>query len=165
MSGLQLSPFNSALETGIRTLTVLVASYPNAHDLSRLVQYDYLVVHSADADGPPSLHAALPLRSGELLVRRGLVQSGLQLLMSRDLASLVLSEEGVFYRAEEQAGPFLNNLKASYLQKLRARAEWVSTTFDSIGSNELDKVINSLFSAWTTQFQPMEFSTKEETSE
>jgi hypothetical protein len=85
--------------------------------------------------------------------------------MSRDLASLVLSEEGVFYRAEEQAGPFLNNLKASYLQKLRARAEWVSTTFDSIGSNELDKVINSLFSAWTTQFQPMEFSTKEETSE
>jgi len=45
------SPFNSALETGVRTLAVLVASYPNAHDLGRLVQYDYLTVHSADAGG------------------------------------------------------------------------------------------------------------------
>ena len=68
--------FNSALETGVRTLTVLVASYPKTHDLGRLVQYDYLTVHSADAGGPPSLHPPLPLRSGELLVRRGLIEEG-----------------------------------------------------------------------------------------
>lgn len=85
MSEHRLSPFNSALEAGVRTLSVLVASHPKAHDLGRLVQYDYLTVHSADADGPPSLHPALPLRSGELLVRRGLIESGLRLMVSRAL--------------------------------------------------------------------------------
>lgn len=40
------NPFNSALETGVRTLAILIASYPKAHDLGRLVQYDYLTVHS-----------------------------------------------------------------------------------------------------------------------
>ena len=79
------SPFNSALETGVRTLAILIACYPTAHDLGRLVQYDYLTVHSGDANGPPSLHPPLPLRSGELLVRRGLIESGLRLMMSRSL--------------------------------------------------------------------------------
>ncbi|WP_424363095.1 ABC-three component system middle component 2 [Methylocystis parvus] len=156
------SPFNSALETGIRTLTVLVAAYPNAHDLSRLVQYDYLVVHSADANGPPSLHPPLPLRSGELLVRRGLVESGLQLLMSRSLTGRVLSSEGVLYRAEELAGAFLDNLTAPYLRELRARAEWVTHTFDVLEPGELDVVIKGLFAAWTTEFQPIELGKQEE---
>lgn len=160
-SDVQLSPFNTALETGIRTLTVLVASYPTAHDLSRLVQYDYLVVHSADADGPPSLHPPLPLRSGELLVRRGLVESGLRLLISRGLAARLLSDEGVSYRAEEQAGAFLNNLRAPYLRDLCACAEWVTQTFDVLGTGELEAVIKRLFAAWTTEFQPIELGTQE----
>lgn len=156
------SPFNTALETGMRTLTVLAASYPRAHDLSRLVQYDYLVVHSADADGPPSLHPPLPLRSGELLVRRGLVESGLRLLISRGLADRLLSEEGVLYCAEEQAGAFLNNLRAPYLRELCARAEWVTQTFDVLAMGELEAVIKRLFAAWTTEFQPIELGTQEQ---
>lgn len=156
------SPFNTALETGIRTLTVLVESYPSSHDLSRLVQYDYLVVHSADADGPPSLHPPLPLRSGELLVRRGLVESGLQLLMSRALVVRVLCDEGVLFCAEEQAGAFLNNLNTPYLRDLRSRAEWVTQAFDALGTDELDTVIKGLFAAWTTEFQPIEFGKQEE---
>ena len=71
------SPFNSPLETGIRSLAVLVAAYPEPFDLERLVEMDYLVVHSGDADGPYSLHAPLPMRAGELLVRRGLIEKGL----------------------------------------------------------------------------------------
>ena len=159
---LQHSPFNSALETGVRTLTVLVASYPTAHDLSRLVQYDYLVVHSADASGPPSLHPPLPLRTSELLVRRKLIEAGLRLLISRSLASRILCEDGVLYRAKEAAGAFLDNLAAPYTVSLRARAEWVTRTFDPLGQPELNQVIDSLFSAWTTEFQPVEIAKQEE---
>ena len=64
------TPFNSPLETGVRALTVLAESAPAALDLQRLVYFDYLVVHSADAGGPRSLHPNTPLRNGELLVRR-----------------------------------------------------------------------------------------------
>lgn len=158
----QHSPFNSALETGVRTLTVLVASYPTAHDLSRLVQYDYLIVHSADANGPPSLHPPLPLRTNELLVRRKLIEAGLRLLISRSLANRVLCEEGVLYRAEEAAGAFLDNLAAPYTVALRARADWVTRTFDPLSRDELNRVVDSLFSAWTIEFQPIEMGKQEE---
>lgn len=150
------SPFNSALETGVRTLTVLVASYPTSHDLSRLVQYDYLVVHSADANGPPSLHPPLPLRTNELLVRRKLIEAGLRLLISRSLATRILCEDGFLYCAEEAAGAFLDNLTAPYTVSLRERAEWVTGKFDPLSQPELNQVIGSLFSAWTTEFQPVE---------
>ncbi len=64
------APFNSALETGVRALTVLAEASPRALDLQELVYFDYLIVHSGDAGGPASLHLNTPLRNGELLVRR-----------------------------------------------------------------------------------------------
>jgi hypothetical protein len=156
MTERQTSPFNSALETGIRTLAILVASYPRAHDLGRLVQYDYLAVHSADANGPPSLHPPLPLRSGELLVRRGLIESGLRLMISRSLIRRQVNPEGLLYVADDAAGAFLDNLQADYIVQLRDRAEWVTSTFDELNANDLDAVVKRLFEAWTTEFQPVQ---------
>ena len=150
------SPFNSALETGVRTLAILIACYPKAHDLGRLVQYDYLTVHSADAGGPPSLHPPLPLRSGELLVRRGLIESGLRLMMSRSLVRRELHAQGFLYGAEDSAASFLDNIKSSYLVQLRNRAEWVAATFDQLGVDELDAIVNRLYEAWTIEFQPIQ---------
>jgi hypothetical protein len=150
------SPFNSALETGMRTLAVLVEAYPTAHDLHRLVQYDYLTVHSADADGPPSLHPPLPLRSGELLVRRSLIERGLWLMMSRSLIRREPQEGGFLYSAEDQAGAFLDNLRSPYVLELRERAAWVVSVFDNLNAGELDSVVRRLFQAWTTEFQPVQ---------
>ena len=161
MTEVRLSPFNSALETGVRTLTILVASYPNAHDLSRLVQYDYLAVHSADAGGPPSLHPPLPLRSGELLVRRGLIESGLRLMISRSLIVQKPQAKGFLYAAEEAAGAFLDNVRSSYITRLRNRADWVVSTFDRLSTAELDSVIKGLFDAWTIEFQSDQLSSEE----
>ena len=155
MSEGRASPFNSALETGVRSLAILVASYPRAHDLGRLVQYDYLAVHSADANGPPSLHPPLPLRSGELLVRRGLIEAGLRLMMSRRLIRLLPHADGLLYMAEDAAGTFFNSLQSSYISDLSDRAEWVAATFDALTAGELDAIIKRLFEAWTTEFQPL----------
>jgi len=156
MNGGTRSPFNSALETGVRTLAVLIASYPKAHDLGRLVQYDYLMVHSADADGPPSLHPPLPLRSAELLVRRGLIESGLRLMMSRSLARRELRVQGFLYSAHDSAASFLDNVKSPYIVALRDRAKWVATTFDALSADELDSIVKQLFESWTIEFQPVQ---------
>ena len=156
MSEERTSPFNSALETGVRMLTILVSAYPQAHDLNRLVQYDYLVVHSADAEGPPSLHPPLPLRSGELLVRRNVIERGLLLMISRGLVRRTFCERGFVYSAEEAAGALLDNLTANYTKGLRERAEWVISAFDGLPAEELDGVVRRLFEAWTTEFQPID---------
>lgn len=156
MTDVAPSPFNSAFETGVRTLAILIACYPKAHDLGRLVQYDYLTVHSADADGPPSLHPSLPLRSGELLVRRGLIESGLHLMMSRSLVRRTLHIQGFLYGADDSAASFLDNMKSPYIVALRDRADWVASTFDALTTDELDSIIRRLFESWTIEFQPVQ---------
>ncbi len=152
----RVSAFNSALETGVRALAVLEACYPSAHDLSRLTQYDYLVVHSGDANGPPSLHPPLPLRSGELLVRRGVVEAGLQLMISRSLACRKMHPEGILYCADETATPFFSSIKSPYITTLRQRAKWVAATFDIVSAEQLDSIIGHVLEAWTIEFQPIE---------
>ena len=79
----EVQTFNSPIETGVRALILLAESYPDQLDLQRLLEFDYILVHTTDVDGPPSIHPALPLRSGELLVRRHLIERGLMLMMSR----------------------------------------------------------------------------------
>src|SRR5882757_5789126 len=117
--------FNSPIETGVRALILLAESYPDQLDLQRLLEFDYILVHTEDVDGPPSIHPALPLRSGELLVRRQLIERGLLLMASRGLVSLHATPNGFAYQAEDDAGPFLDALSAEYLRELKDRAAWV----------------------------------------
>lgn len=147
------SPFNSPLETGIRSLAVLVAAYPEPFDLERLIEMDYLVVHSGDADGPKSLHAPLPMRAGELLVRRGLIERGLLLMMSRDLVQRIPTSNGFNYLAGEAAAFFLVSLTASYSQKLRARASWAVERFADVSTPDVRQITHRLFEDWSRPFQ------------
>lgn len=158
MSEDRRATFNSPLETGIRSLTVLVAAHPDSLDLQRLVEMDYLVVHSGDANGPASLHAPLPLRAGELLVRRGLIEKGLVLMMSRGLVQRLPTADGFAYRAEEGAAPFLSALTSSYVGKLRTRAAWVTQRFAGVPTDEITHLTHRFFEKWSSQFQPGETS-------
>lgn len=146
--------FNSALETGIRSLVILAANFPVAFDLQRLVDFDYLVVHSGDVDGPESIHPPLPMREGELLVRRKIIESGLSLMMSRGLITRIAGAEGIYYQASDYAKPFVDSLATPYMRSLMDRANWVATTFGSMDTTELHNLISSFFDKWTTQFQP-----------
>jgi len=67
--------FNSRLEAGVRAVVVLEAIRPETIDLSEMVLFDHIVVHTADFSGPPSLHVDVPGRHGELLVRRQLIEA------------------------------------------------------------------------------------------
>lgn len=146
------SPFNSGLESALRTLTVLTAIYPLAADLQRLLMFDYLLVHSADANGPTSLHPNTPLRNGELLVRRTLVEEGLLLLLSRQLAERQTASDGIGYSASEQALPFLDSLSSEYVRGLRERADWIEEQFMPLSASELQTFFKEHFDEWTTEF-------------
>jgi hypothetical protein len=146
--------FNSALETGVRSLVILAANFPAAFDLQRLVDFDYLVVHSGDVDGPESLHPPLPMREGELLVRRKIIESGLSLMMSRGLITRIAGAQGIVYQASDYAKPFVDSLAAPYMRSLIDRANWVAATFGEMDATELHHLISSFFDKWTTQFHP-----------
>lgn len=40
--------FNSSLEVGLRSLSLLIYSYPKAIDLNHLVLFDFIVTHTDD---------------------------------------------------------------------------------------------------------------------
>ncbi|WP_411862212.1 ABC-three component system middle component 2 [Xanthomonas arboricola] len=152
------NPFNSSLETGVRSLTILVAAFPASFDLLRLVEMDYLVVHSGDADGPESLHAPLPLRAGELLVRRAVIEKGLSLMLSRGLVRRIPSEDGFRFVAEEAAAPFISALVADYSCRLKQRAEWAVRRFQGVSTEEIRRITHRLFERWSSEFQLVQSS-------
>ena len=148
------APFNSPLEAGLRALSVLVAAHPDAYDLQRLLVFDYFVVHSADLHGGPvSLHPATPHRSGEILVRRQLVEQGLLLYMSRGLIERRMEPEGFRFVATEEAAPFLDSLTAPYCAMLRSRADWVVGSFGPLDAREIDNLVNENLGRWGAEFE------------
>lgn len=153
MSDTEKSPFNSSLESGVRSVVILNSIFPESVDIQRLVDFDYLVVHSGDVNGPESLHAPLPMRAGELLVRREIVERGLLLMMSRGLLHRTATGSGIEYVASEKTNSFVSNLESPYLIKLIARADWISEKFGLMSEEDLKKIVRGFFDRWTTQFQ------------
>jgi hypothetical protein len=145
--------FNSPIETGMRALILLATAYPAQFDLQRLLEYDYMMVHTGDVDGPPSIHPALPLRSGELLVRRQLIERGLMLMISRGLVSRHATPDGFMYQAEDDAGPFLDTLTAEYLDDLKDRADWVVDRFRDMSDQEIRFMLTRVYDQWSREFQ------------
>lgn len=147
-------PFNSPFETGLRSVAILVAAFPRALDLHRLVVFDHLVVHTGDVGGPDSLHPPVPMRSTEILVRRQLIERGLMLMLSRRL--LIRSAEecvGIVYRAGDFAETLLDSLSSPYLAALRERTHWVVDTFADLSDEEINVRTGPIFDRWVEQFQ------------
>jgi hypothetical protein len=144
--------FNTPIESGLRSLYVLEAVRPRTCDLQRLVIYDYLLVHSQDVDGPPSLHPATPLRSGELLVRRKLVEHGLQLMIRKGLVTKSFSSEGMYYTATEYADPVLKYFRSDYAARCVEISRWIAQRFQSLSDDNLREFIRDNLGRWGTEF-------------
>ena len=153
--------FNTPLECGVRCTVLLVAASPARCDAQRLVQYEYLLVHSGDIDGgPPSIHPPAPHRSGELLVRRGLVERGIALMMAKSIICRDLSTDGIRYYAGESAVPFLDTLSSSYTRDMRKSAKWVIERFGRMSDEDLSRFMRRNWSNWGSEFSLQRLPTK-----
>jgi hypothetical protein len=149
-------PFNSALETGIRALVLLEAFYPRECDLMELTWLDHLVVHTSDFennDAPVSLHPDLPNRTGELLVRRELVERSLRLMQQVHMVDVIDSERGITFMASQDAPSFLGLLQSRYTIELKQRAKWMATQFSRMTTAEIKALIQAKIGRWTAEFQ------------
>lgn len=145
--------FNTAFESGVRSLILLTACFPLAVGLRRLVVLDHLVVHTGDIDGPESLHPSETSRGAELLVRRGLVNSGLALMGTRGLVVRSATSYGFRYSAGEQAGTFTDLLRSDYSVALKERADWLANEVAPLSDEEIDDLVRSRMDFWDTEFQ------------
>lgn len=149
-----IAPFNGPVEIGLRAISILNDAYPNGYSLQRLIIFDYLSVHSDDIEGGPAgLHPKTPHRSGELLVRREVLQRGLELYMGRSLAEQRFQITGVTYAATERTGSFLDVLQTDYVADLRARTGWLVENFQNVSDEELHSLVRKNLGAWGAEFE------------
>lgn len=145
--------FNTPLEIGLRALYLLNSLEGRPIDLQRLVYYDYFLVHSKDVKGgPSSLHPSLPLRSGEVLVKRESLKEGLLLMHKKELVKILFDSEGIKYSTSDIAGRFLSYLKSEYAKILSKRAGWVAKKFSRLSDVELRKYVEGNLSRWGSEF-------------
>jgi hypothetical protein len=145
--------FNTPFETGVRSVIILTACYPEGLSLHRLVVFDHLVVHTGDIHGPPSMHPQDRSRAAEILVRRGLVSSGLALMETRGLVARTATYNGFRYRAGEEAGSFVDLLGAPYTEALKDRAGWLVDNILPLSDDELADLVRSRMDKWEPEFQ------------
>lgn len=145
--------FNSRLETGTRAIVILEAAYPRALDLARITWFDHLVVHTEDIGGPESLHPALPARTGELLVRRRLVEESLRLMRRLHLVEAVADEKGIMYRASDNTSATVSLMRTKYARDLRDRARWLVSELADLDDVDMTQRISVSIGRWDAEFQ------------
>jgi hypothetical protein len=145
--------FNGPLETGVRAVVVLNAVFPLQLDLTDLTLLDHLVVHTADVDGPASLHPKLPQRTGEMLVRRRLIEQGVNLMRRFQMISVQPLQEGIFYQATEDASAFAELMRSEYAEQLKIRAKWLAENVCVLGSKGMSDLAKEKLGRWSIEFQ------------
>jgi len=145
--------FNNAIETGLRSLVILDSAYPKSLDLQKLIYFDYMTVHTGDLpSSPQSIHPSTPNRSGELLVRRKLIEDGINYFVRKNFIDKVFNQNGIEYKLNDQATMFLEMLEEKYILNLRDRAKWVVSIYQDWSSSKLEKYIKENLDKWGGEF-------------
>lgn len=145
-------PLNGPIEVGLRTLITLSANFPASLDLNRLVLFDYILLHSADLEGPESIHPAIPKRQGELGLKRYLIEHSLRVPVRAQLARIDATAGGLMYSATEEAEGFIASLTSDYAAKLSERARWVAENFGELEDADVKSQLRSIFEEWAEEF-------------
>ena len=145
--------FNTAFESGLRSVVILTARYPQHLPLHKLVVLDHLIVHSGDIHGPLSLHPEESSRTAEIFVRRSLVSSGLNLMGTRKLIDRFATQTGFQYRAGEEAGSFVDLLKSPYTLELKTRAHWLADNVVVLSDEAFSQLVRDRMDQWASEFQ------------
>jgi hypothetical protein len=111
------------------------------------------LIHSGDVpEGPPSIHPATPLQSGEALVRRHWIEKELLLMLSRELIQRVFSDKGITYTASPLTSTFLGYMEQPYTKQLQDRARWVVSRFGARSDADLVDFFKQNLDRWGGEF-------------
>ncbi|MCO1339894.1 hypothetical protein BJH93_13510 [Kocuria polaris] len=150
------NPLNSPLEVGMRVLMILVEAFPAHLDTNRLVLLDHGLLHSADLNGPKSLHPPIPVRVGELGVKRQHIEDGLHVMIRAGLAEMSAEDSGIEFWATESSESFLKLLESDYAQALHDRAHWVVGELGAVDDARLRERMREVSSHWSEEFEFMQ---------
>lgn len=137
--------YNTPVEIATRVLILLDELGEEIKiDKDRIMFLDHLAIHTEDVGGRKSLHPPVPNRSVQAFAKSGLVQKGLSILVSKELAYVEASAEGGFlYSASDLSGKFLAHFTSDYFHELKKNVDWVISEFGNHSTDDLKKIMLS----------------------
>lgn len=144
--------FNSPFELGVRMVYILLSLYPRKADLQKLVYLDYATIYSEDLGGPSSLHTPVPMRGGEYICKRGIIEEGLYLMSMRSLVDVSYDSTGVYYSAGENSPSLIGLIGGNYSSKLISSCDWAAKSYGDCDASELALIFNSKSLTWGAEF-------------
>jgi hypothetical protein len=144
--------FNTSFEVGARLL-VIFNIIERGLSLEHVIHLDYILVHSGDfPDAPFSIHANVPYRKGELLVKREVISKALDLLVVKGLIAKEYSQDGILFRRNEVTGSFLSYFHSEYFRELVGVAKWMKSKLPIEDAKGLDSYFKKNISFNDGQF-------------
>lgn len=147
-----INVFNTPFELGVRMVYLLLSLHPRKVDLQRLVYLDYAVIYSSDFGGPSSLHTPVPLRCGEYISRREVIEDGLYLMSTRSFVDVYASGLGITYGIGENGASLTGLIGGDYSKTLSERCRWVANELGAMSDSELEQLFGSRGVLWGAQF-------------
>ena len=140
---------NGPLELALRIMIVVDEQPEGAWTVDDLLVLDHMAVHSADFDGPPSLHPPFPLRSADIGARRSSLRHAVELLVHRHLFDTELGESGIAFRAGDEVHSVAGLLESPYAKDLRVRARWIRSLEGGPADAAVEVRIRQIVEAWS----------------
>ena len=103
-----------------------------------------------------SLHPTLPQRSGEMLVRRRLIEDGIKLMRRFEMIEQHSANDGIVYQATDNAFAFTELLVSEYAAKLKLSANWLALKVSELGNDGLVALVNQKLGRWSLEFQDID---------
>jgi hypothetical protein len=154
-NNVNIGPFNSAFELGVRMAFILHALRPRVADLQKLVLLDYALIYSGDLGGPSSIHTPVPQRNSEVYTRRDRIEEGLYLMSRKGVVAASFTDEGITYSAGIQCRQLVNALTSAYARELQARSFWLASEFGDISSEALTLRFDREGHRWGAEFSDL----------
>lgn len=140
---------NGPLELALRIMIVTDGQSERAWTVDELLVLDHMAVHSADFDGPPSLHPPFPLRSADVGARRTAVRQAVELLVHRNLFEIELGDAGIAFRPGDEVHSITALLESSYADELRVRATWIDSLEDGVSDGPISLRLQAIVESWS----------------
>jgi hypothetical protein len=141
--------FNSPTESALRTL--LIIDEVKSLNIDKLIIFDYLCLNTEDFNGPSSIHAPVPNRNVQILIRREVIKDGLKILVAKELVKVKAQKTGIFYAKSPLTTLFLSHMTSAYKTRLHERVKWVTENFGEWSETKLKKFVKENIEHWSSE--------------
>ena len=68
------------------------------------------------------------------------------------LIDFAADDDGILYKATDEAFPFVELMRSTYARSLKARAEWLTKNICTMDTERLEKLIREKIGRWRVEF-------------